>query len=79
MYDLISREAAKEAIHDKIVSASTVVRMWDILDGVPAVDAIPVEWLRRQITGGSEMADLIHDGVIRDLIIKWQAEQEASE
>ncbi len=42
MDSLISRAAAKEAIHDKIVSASTVVRMWNILDSVPAVDAAPV-------------------------------------
>lgn len=42
MTDLISRETAKKAIHDKIVSASTVVRMWNILDSVPAVDAASV-------------------------------------
>ena len=42
MDDLISRKAAREAIRNKIVSASTVVRMWDILDSVPAVDAAPV-------------------------------------
>lgn len=42
MDDFISRTAAKEAIHDKVVSASTVVRMWNILNGVPAVDVAPV-------------------------------------
>lgn len=42
MADMISRKAAKEAIRNKIVSASTVVRMWDILDSAPAVDAVPV-------------------------------------
>lgn len=48
MDDLISRAAAKEAIHDKIVSASTVVRMWKMLDSVPAVDTAPMaqgEWV----------------------------------
>ena len=48
MDDLISRKAAKEAIRNKIVSASTVVRIWDILDSVPAVGAVPVvhgEWV----------------------------------
>lgn len=42
MDDMISRKAAKEVIRNKIVSASTVVRMWDMLDSVPAVDAAPV-------------------------------------
>lgn len=51
--DLISRAAAKEAIHDKIVSASTLVRMWNILDSVPAVDAVPARrghWTPKQET-----------------------------
>ena len=50
-----------------------------IIEDAPAVDAIPVEWLMQQITGGSDMTDLLHDIGIKELIIMWQAEQEASE
>lgn len=42
MDDLISRTAAKQAVHDTIVSASTVVRVWDKINQIPAVDAAPV-------------------------------------
>jgi len=42
MNDTISRAAAKQAVHDTIVSASTVARVWDMIDQIPAVDAAPV-------------------------------------
>lgn len=42
MNDTISRAAAKQAVHDTIVSASTVARVWDMIDQIPAVDAVPV-------------------------------------
>lgn len=36
--DLICRQDAKKAIHDTIVSGSTVCRVWDAIDGIPAAN-----------------------------------------
>ena len=47
----------------------------------PTIDAIPVEWLTEQIrpyTGDvSDIGKSTRNGTIKDLIRKWQKEQEA--
>lgn len=52
----------------------------DVLSMLPAVDAIPVEWLEAQIrsyTGDvSDIGKSARNGTIKDLIRKWQKEQE---
>lgn len=52
----------------------------DITDP-PTIDAIPVEWLKAQIrsyTGDvSDIGKSARNGTIKDLIRKWQKEQEA--
>lgn len=42
MDDLILKAAAKEVIRDGVVNGSMVVRLWDIIDKVPTIDAIQV-------------------------------------
>ena len=53
-----------------------------ILEDVPTVDAIPVEWLeaqKRSYTGDvSDIGKSARNGTIKDLIRKWHAEQEAN-
>ena len=54
--------------------------LWDI-DDSPTIAAIPVEWLKAQIrsyTGDvSDIGKSARNGTIKDLIRKWQKEQEA--
>lgn len=51
------------------------------IDHMPTIDAIPVEWLKAQIrsyTGDvSDIGKSARNGTIKDLIRKWQKEQEA--
>lgn len=53
------------------------------LDAAPTIDAIPVEWLKAQIkpyTGdASDIGKSVRTGTIKDLIRKWQKEQEAQD
>ena len=44
----------------------------------PAVDAVPVEWVKKKITGATkDLGAVIHDGVLKELLFDWQKEQEA--
>lgn len=80
MEDLISRAAAKEAIHDKIVSASTVVRMWNILDSVPAVDAVSVVHARwTDDDKCSECGQYIYHGDMRNYCPNCGAKMDADQ
>lgn len=53
----------------------------DMLGEMPTIDAIPVEWLKAHIkpyTGDvSDIGKSARNGTIKDLIRKWQKEQEA--
>jgi hypothetical protein len=49
MPDLISREAAKAAIRSKFQSVAERCEINEVLNGLPAVDAAPVEWLREKM------------------------------
>lgn len=80
MADLISREAAIEAFDDERVdrnygdvSPESVIK---VIESIPAVDAIPVEWLEEQRDKLSEAWDEEwHE--INGLIEQWHEEQEA--
>ena len=54
-----------------------------ILEDVPTVDAIPVEWLEAQIMpyngDAGDVGFTVYNVTIKNLIRKWHAEQEASE
>lgn len=78
--DLISREAAIQSISDwikdcdneSVNDAVTVIKT--LIELLPAVDAIPVEWLQRQGQRGS-----IIQLSATMLIEKWQKEQEVKD
>ena len=82
MDDLISRAAAIEAFDDERVdrnygdvSPESVIK---VIESIPAVDAIPVEWLEEQRDKLSEAWDEEwHE--INGLIEQWHEEQEAGE
>ena len=67
MDDLISRAAAIDAISTDGGCGMCARRVLDI----PAVDAIPVEWLRKW------PKDLREGAYVRDILRDWQKEQEA--
>ena len=89
--DLISRAAVLDAIDNerKLLiereqyGAEHVVvhHARRIIEELPAVDAIPVEWLKEQIkpyTGDvSDIGKIATNGTIKGIIRKWQKEQEA--
>ena len=73
MNDLISRAAAIDAIVFNSENKFAV----DVLNDVPAVDAIPVTWLkdsagRYEYSGCTDSAD-----VVMAIIEDWKKEQEA--
>ena len=59
----------------------TFIEAWATLEKQPTIDAIPVEWLKAQIrsyTGDvSDIGKSARNGTIKDLIRKWEKEQEA--
>ena len=69
-----------EANGINMISASVPLA---IIKGAPTIEAIPVEWLEAQkspYTGDvSDIGKGVHNGTIKNLIRKWQKEQEASE
>lgn len=69
MVDLISRAAAIDAIKPLLYCGDFV----STLIQLPAVDAVPVEWLRQE----AMKDDGLINSVIRGLLMKWQKEQEA--
>lgn len=69
--DLISREVAKAAIRSKFPTLADRCEINVVLNELPAVDAIPVEWLRKW------PKDLREGAYVRDILRDWQKEQEA--
>ena len=44
----------------------------------PTIDAIPVEWLReKRVTHPTTDAEILHNSVIRAVLVMWEREQEA--
>lgn len=86
MNDLISRAAAIEYLmtnmiwHDEdgyeVDDADEKRKViTDLVNGIPAVDAIPVEWLRQE----AMKDDGLINSVIRGMLMKWRKEQEAQD
>ena len=81
--DLISRTAAIECAIDAVddwdggwnPNRETVIRKY--FEELPAVDAIPVEWLEARHVEACSEADTDTMNVIRNLINRWRYEQEA--
>lgn len=77
MDDLISRAAALNAIDcwhidfNSMDGAKVQTDCWRTIKELPAVDAIPVEWLRKW------PKDLREGAYVRDILRDWQKEQEA--
>lgn len=80
MTDLISRDMAVRAL---VSSNGDYLNALERLEKIPAVDAVPVEWLEAQIrpyTGDvSDIGKSARNGTIKNLIRKWQKEQEAQD
>jgi hypothetical protein len=59
----------------------TVAEVFDkFFDGVQPeiIDAIPVEWLRKKrVTHPTTDAEILHNSVIRAVLVMWEREQEA--
>lgn len=76
MDDLISRAAAIEAVYYKPNHKMAI----EVLKEVPAVDAIPVEWLRSQLKNNPNDIESAYDDIcMNELIDRWQKEQEAQD
>ena len=79
MADLISRAVALNAIDcwyidfNSMDGAKVQTDCWRTIKELPAVDAVPVEWLRKE----AMKDDGLINSVIRGLLVKWQKEQEA--
>lgn len=71
MADLISRAAAIEAVYYKPSHKMAI----EVLKEVPAVDAVPVEWLKKVRKDASEGDSL--DVGIAEVLDMWEKEQEA--
>ena len=74
MSDLISRQAAIDAVtpHDD------EYRIRDVLEDMPSVEAIPVEWIERKIARLKEMDNAFASltaSQIRALLNDWRTEQ----
>ncbi len=51
-----------------------------MLEDAPTIDAIPVEWLReKRVTHPTTDAEILHNSVIRAVLVMWEREQEAKE
>ena len=81
MDDLISRKAAIEAFDDERVernygdvSPESVIK---VIEFIPAVDAVPVEWLQKVRNDDRLTLDDVE--TIDLLLAWWQNEQEAQE
>ena len=49
-----------------------------MLEDAPTIDAIPVEWLReKRVTHPTTDAEILHNSVIRAVLVMWEREQEA--
>lgn len=76
-----------DALKDNMFHCAAPEMVWgrgDIehkINEMPTIDAIPVEWLKAQessYTGDvSDIGKSVRNGTIKDLIQKWQKEQEA--
>lgn len=48
------------------------------IDDAPTIDAIPVGWLReKRVTHPTTDAEILHNSVIRAVLVMWEREQEA--
>ena len=77
MADLISREAARNVINTWGCQRNKKIRMillHTVLNAIPAVDAIPVEWLQKKREYTSEGDSL--DVGIAEVLDMWEKEQE---
>ena len=80
--DLISRAAALDVINTWGRQKSEKVRMGLLhrdLDAIPAVDAIPVEWLMKVLAEANEFPIVERETIVAIpyLVKRWQKEQEA--
>ena len=87
MDDLISREAAIEYLMTNMgwrdedgyeVDDADEKRaiITDLLNGVPAVDAIPLDWLREKMRGYSSSLKSTETAALVMVMQMWQKEQE---
>lgn len=75
MADLISREAAKAAIRSKFPNLADRCEINGVLNELPTIDAIPVEWLEEHDSEGNEYGRRYITVV--EALSMWQKEQEA--
>ena len=84
MADLISRDDYREILDEQLrhyddgtnpFHMQILKLQREILDDMPAVDAIPVEWLQKKRKYASEGDSL--DVGIAEVLDMWQKEQEA--
>lgn len=87
MNDLISRAAAKKIVSLMVCAPSVKITAEHSIDDIPAVDAIPVEWLENRLNTlcfeamgavalyGDRSGELAKS--INEVMKLWQKEQEA--
>ena len=69
MADLISRAAAIEAIKPLLYSGNSV----STLINMPAMDAIPVDWIRRY---AATVGSRVRAEIVREMLNVWEKGQE---
>ena len=74
--DLISREAAKAAIRNKFITIPMRCEVNEILNAIPTVDAIPVEWMRDKMRGYASSLKSTETAALVMVMQMWQKEQE---
>ena len=70
---LIEAETAKEMLKRVIFGADRKIDAW--VDAMPAVDAIPVEWLEKLFEDDGDWNE--EEDLINWTIRRWKQEQEA--
>ena len=76
-----------DALKDNMFGYAPPEMTWDMgdiehkIDEMPTIDAIPVEWLEKQIRpykgDANDTERAVNNGAIKGIIAKWQKEQEA--
>lgn len=70
--DLISRTAAKEAIRKKFLNISDRCEINEVLNSMPVVDAVPVNWISAYM---NKAHGRVRAEIIREMLDAWMEQK----
>lgn len=74
----MSRFIDADALDYALGASDEDIYFHHMLEDAPTIDAIPVEWLRKKrVTHPTTDAEILHNSVIRAVLVMWEREQEA--